>query len=259
MLDVARVPQGEGRMAAVGTPLIETRGLAYAAGGRALLRGVDLAIREGRRTVILGPNGAGKSLLLRLLHGLIPPLEGEVRWRGGPLDRAARRRQAMVFQRPVMLRRSAAANLDFALKARGLAAGDRRARIDDALALAGLSDLAARPARVLSGGEQQRLALARALACEPDLLLLDEPTASLDPAATAAVEALVNAAHARGIAVVMVTHDAGQARRMGDDAVFLSGGRVAEAGPIASVLDAPRTRAARAWVEGWLHVPDEDD
>ncbi len=252
MLEMASRIAPEG--GAVAGPLIAARGLGYDAGGRTLLDGVDVAIGAGRRTVVMGANGAGKSLLLRLLHGLIAPTRGQVVWQGRPLDRAARRAQAMVFQRPVMLRRSVRANLDFALAAAGVPRRDRRARAEDALATAGLTHLAARPARVLSGGEQQRLALARALACAPDLLFLDEPTASLDPASTLAIEGLIGTAHARGATVVLVTHDAGQARRMGDDVIFMAHGRVAETGPAADVLSAPRSAAARAWLDGRLHL-----
>ena len=242
-------------MSAAGASLMSVRRLAYEAGGARLLDAVDLDLREGARTVLLGPNGAGKSLVLRVLHGLVPPSEGRVTWRGVGFDARARWAQAMVFQRPVLLRRSVAANLAFALKVRGIVGAERRRRIAEGLERAGLAALADRPARVLSGGEQQRLALARALACDPEMLLLDEPTASLDPAATHAVEAIVNDAHARGVTVVMVTHDAGQARRMGDDAVFLDQGRVAEFGPARDLLDAPRTEPVRAWVEGRLHLP----
>ncbi len=237
--------------------LLSARGLAFEAGGGRLIDGVDLDVRRGARTAVMGANGAGKSLLLRLLHGLIPPGAGEVRWRGGPLDRRARRAQAMVFQRPVMLRRSVRANLRFALAARGVGGAERAARQEQAVARARLGGLARRPARVLSAGEQQRLAVARALACGPDLLFLDEPTASLDPASTQAVERLVLEAQESGVAVVTVTHDAGQARRLADELVFLHAGRVAEAGSVARVLEAPRSDAARAWLEGriWLGEP----
>src|SRR6056297_1008874 len=240
-----------------GEALVEARGLALSIRGRRLLDGVDVAIRPGRRTVVMGANGAGKSLLLRVLHGLIPPTEGAVLWEGRPLDRAARRAQAMVFQRPVLLRRSVAANLRFALAVRGVPRRARAARVEEALTRARLADHAHRPARVLSGGEQQRLALARALACEPRLLFLDEPTSSLDPASTQALEALLEDAHGSGVTVVLVTHDRGQARRLGDDIVFLHAGRVAETGPAGQVLDSPRSEAARAWLEGRLWVGPE--
>ena len=238
-------------------PLLSARGLSFEAGGAALVEDVDIDIRPGRRVAVMGANGAGKSLLLRLLHGLIRPSAGEILWRGRALDRAARDRQAMVFQRPVLLRRSAGANLRFALAARGVAGAARAGRAEEALARARLGGLADRPARLLSAGEQQRLAVARALACAPDLLFLDEPTASLDPASAQAVEALVADAHAAGVALVLVTHDAGQARRLGDELVFLHAGRVAERGALPATLDAPRSEAARAWVEGRLYTGPE--
>ena len=233
-------------------PVMETRGLTFAAGGRRLIDGVDLTLGEGRRTVILGANGAGKSVLLRLLHGLLKPLGGDILWRGQPLSPATRRQQAMVFQRPVLLRRSVAANLKFALSSRGIRGDERKARTESALAEARLDHLAHRPARLLSGGEQQRLALARALACDPQVLFLDEPTASLDPASTAAVERLLDTAHAQGITTVLVTHDPGQARRMGDDLIFMHDGRIAESGPLPDTLADPQSEELTAWTEGRL-------
>ncbi len=234
--------------------LLRARALCFDSGGRRLIDAMDVDIRPQRRTVIMGANGAGKSLLLRLLHGLIPPSAGEVLWRGRPLDREGRRAQAMVFQRPVVLRRSVLANLRFALAVRGVREADRTAREAEAIDRARLHDMAHRPARTLSVGEQQRLAVVRALACRPRLLLLDEPTASLDPASTHAIEELIREAHGGGVAVVLVTHDLGQARRLADDVIFLHAGRVAETGPASRVLDSPRSDAARAWLEGRLHL-----
>ena len=235
-------------------PLLRARGLCFDAGGKRLVDQVDVDFRPHRRTVIMGANGTGKSLLLRLLHGLIRPTAGEVLWQGRPLDREGRRGQAMVFQRPVMLRRSALANLRFALAVRGVGGAERATRETEAIERARLGDLANQPARVLSGGEQQRLAIARALACEPRVLFLDEPTASLDPASTHAIERQIRDAHEGGVSIVLVTHDVGQARRLGDDLVFLHAGRVVETGAVSDVLDAPRSEAARAWVEGRLYL-----
>ena len=235
-------------------PLLRTRCLCFDAGGKRLVDRIDADIHPHRRTVIMGANGTGKSLLLRLLHGLIRPTAGGVLWLGRPLDREGRRGQAMVFQRPVMLRRSVLANLRFALAVRGIAGSERMAREAEALARARLGDLAHRPARVLSGGEQQRLAIARALACAPRVLFLDEPTASLDPASTHAIEHQIREAHTSGVTIVLVTHDIGQARRLGDDLIFLHAGRVVESGPAPEVLDAPRSEAARAWLEGRLYL-----
>ncbi|MEP2704081.1 MAG: ATP-binding cassette domain-containing protein [Roseibium sp.] len=235
--------------------LLQSRALSYDVTGQPLLSHIDLTIRRGSRTVIMGPNGAGKSLLLRLLHGLITPRAGKVLWQGRPLNRSDRQAQAMVFQRPVLLRRSVFANMKFALSVQGFRGLDRADQIKQALETAGLAHLARRPARVLSGGEQQRLAVVRALACKPDLLFLDEPTASLDPASTAAIEKLVLEANANGVTIVLVTHDAGQARRIGEEIVFLQDGKIVEIGPVQSVLTNPQSEPVRAWREGRLYIP----
>lgn len=235
-------------------PLLAARGLGFSAGGQRLIDNINLEIRAGSRTVIMGANGTGKSLLLRLLHGLITPTDGHVEWCGRPLDKAARNEQAMVFQRPVMMRRSVAANLRFALAARGIRGAERAAREAEAIASARLEHLVNRPARVLSGGEQQRLAVARALACAPRLLFLDEPTASLDPASTHAIEQIIDNAHESGVTIVLVTHNVGQARRMGKDLIFLDAGQVVETGPVTQVLDAPKSAAAQAWLGGRLFL-----
>ena len=227
----------------------ETRGLSYEAGGRRLIDRIDLRLEGGSITVVMGPNGSGKSLLLRLLHGLIEPTAGQVRWAGRAPSASVREHQAMVFQRPVLLRRSAAANLRFALRLRG-GAGPRRTT--ELLRFVGLEALAHQPARLLSGGEQQRLALGRALALEPGVLFLDEPTASLDPAATVAIEDIVRAAHERGTKIVFVTHDLGQARRLADEVVFLEGGRLAEQTPAAAFFERPVSASARDFIAGRL-------
>jgi tungstate transport system ATP-binding protein len=232
----------------------EARGLVYRAGERRLIDGLDLTVPRGTLTVLMGANGAGKSLLLRLLHGLLAPTAGAVLWEGRPLDKDLRRGQAMVFQRPVLLRRSVAANIRFVLKLRGLADAQR---VTDILREVGLAARADQPARLLSGGEQQRLSLARALALEPRVLFLDEPTASLDPAATAAIEAIVKRAHERGTKIIFVTHDLGQARRLADDVMFLNGGRLLEHTPARRFFDAPASQAARDYLAGRLvfHPP----
>jgi tungstate transport system ATP-binding protein len=223
----------------------------YAARGEILLQDISFQLAAGPRTIILGPNGAGKSLLLRLCHGLIQPTSGALRWQE-PNTTALRRRQAMVFQRPVMLRRSAAANIAFALGLRGIGRRERHARVREVLSRTGLLALAEMPARVLSGGEQQRLALARAWALEPEVLFLDEPTASLDPAAARAVEELVATIHGAGTKIVMTTHDLGQARRLADQILFMYRGRLVEAGPADSFFTGPATPEAAAFLKGEL-------
>lgn len=230
--------------------------VSYAIGGKPLVEEVSLAIGAGPRTLLLGPNGAGKSLLLRLCHGLIQPTSGKVIWLGNGATRngnSVRHRQAMVFQRPVMLRRSALGNVEYALKLRGWRQAERQARAAEMLARTGLSAVAERPARALSGGEQQRLALARAWAIEPEVLFLDEPTANLDPAAVKAVEELIAAIHAAGTKVIMTTHDLAQARRLADEILFLHHGRIVERRPTAEFFANPSTEVARAFVEGRLH------
>lgn len=231
---------------------LEIRQLVFEADGTRLLHDINLSLASGRRTVILGPNGAGKSLLLRLCHGLLTPTSGEILWRGAGSRERAIRRQAMVFQRPVMLRRSALANILHTLKIRNVPRPERRERAQAALAMAGLAHLADRPARLMSGGEQQRLALARAWVTEPEVLFLDEPTASLDPAATRSVESLVEGFHAAGTKIVMATQDLGQARRLADEIVFLHKGRLLEFAPAEEFFETPRTDEARAFTAGEL-------
>lgn len=223
--------------------------VSYAAGGRTLIDRLSLSLERGARTVILGPNGAGKSLTLRLCHGLLKPTSGEVAWRG---PAAPDGRHAMVFQRPVLLRRSARANIEHALSLRGAGRSGRRERATAALERFGLASLAERPARVLSGGEQQRLALARAWAPRPQVLFLDEPTATLDPAATRTIETMIDAFHADGVKIVMTTHDLGQARRLADEVLFLHQGRIVEHAPADRFFANPGTPEAAAFLNGDL-------
>jgi tungstate transport system ATP-binding protein len=222
-------------------PLLQVEALYYEKSGQRLLDGVTFALDARARTIVLGANGAGKSVLLRLLHGLLLPSSGRISWTA---DSGGDLRQAMLFQRPVLLRRSALANIGYALKLAGISGDERKRRALDALQQAGLASLARRPARVLSGGEQQRLALARARALDPDVLLLDEPTANLDPAATREVEAAVRSLHAAGKKIIMTTHNLGQARRLADDVVFIHAGRVTESTPAAEFFAQPRSREA---------------
>ncbi len=217
-----------------------------------ILDHVELALMPGAPTVVIGPNGAGKTTLLRLAMGLIPPTRGRVTW-GGRTDAPAERR-AIVFQRPMMLRRSAMANLHYALAAADVPGADRDTRARELLALVGLAGLGDRPARKLSGGEQQRLALARALAKDPQVLFLDEPTASLDPAATKSVEDLIRDIAARGIKIVMSTHDLGEARRLAGDIMLMHRGRIVEAGDTDTFFSNPKTEDARRFVTGELLV-----
>lgn len=230
---------------------LSVRGLAFRADGRALLDDVTFDVEAGGCVAIMGPNGAGKSLTLRLLHGLDAPSAGTVAWRGARAAEA-RMHQAMVFQRPILLRRSAAANIDYALSVRGVAKAKRAERVAEALEQSGLAELKDRQARVLSGGERQLLALARASALNPEVLFLDEPTASLAPAAAKRVEQAIVAIHAAGTTIVMATHDLGQARRLADEILFLHEGRLIERAPAGAFFAAPKSREARAYLKGEL-------
>jgi tungstate transport system ATP-binding protein len=220
--------------------------------GVTILDRIDLTLTTGAPTVLIGPNGAGKTTLLRLAMGLIRPTAGHASW-GGRAD-ATPDRRAIVFQRPVMLRRSASANLRYALAAAHVPGPERDSRVRELLAMVGLTDYGDRGARKLSGGEQQRLALARALAKDPEVLFLDEPTASLDPAATKSVEDLIREIAARGIKVVMSTHDLGEARRLAGDIVLMHRGRIVEAGDAADFFNNPRTPEASRFLAGELLV-----
>jgi tungstate transport system ATP-binding protein len=223
----------------------------FEAGARRIIRGITATLESGPRTVILGPNGAGKSVLLRLCHGLLAPSAGTIAW-NAPESPAGPRRQAMVFQRPVMLRRSALGNVMFALARAGLGRAERRERALEALRKVGLEACAARPARVLSGGEQQRLALARVWALRPEVLFLDEPTANLDPGATHEIERIIAALHAAGTKIVMVTHNLGQAHRLADEILFLHEGRLVERAPAERFLKQPASPEAAQFLEGEL-------
>jgi tungstate transport system ATP-binding protein len=224
-------------------------GAGFAVAGKALLSDLSLRIAPGRRLIVMGANGAGKSLFLRLCHGLIEPTSGRRMWADGTSRPDA---QAMVFQRPVLLRRSVAANLDYSLKLRGLSRAERRATVAGTLDRFGLGPLADRPARLLSGGEQQRLALARAWSMQPEVLFLDEPSSALDPSATRIIEEMIASFAAEGIAIVMTTHNLGQARRLAEDVAFLHRGRLIEHGPAARFFAGPDAPEPRAFLAGDL-------
>lgn len=229
-------------------PLILER-VSFSVNGKTIIDGISAEIGAGPRTVILGPNGAGKSVLMRLCHGLLRPTAGVIEWRGPAKERL---RQAMVFQRPVVLRRSALANIVYGLQVAGVSPRERILRARDVLEAVGLMDVADRPARVLSGGEQQRLALARAWALGPEVLFLDEPTANLDPGSTREIEAIVGQIRAAGTKIIMTTHNLGQARRLGDEILFLNGGKLIERSPVSQFFHQPASAEAAAFIRGEL-------
>jgi tungstate transport system ATP-binding protein len=239
------------RAPATDLPIV-LQGVSYGVRDTVILDRVSLSLAPGAPTVLIGPNGCGKTTLMRVAMGLVDPTGGQVSF-GGRTGVPPTRR-ALVFQRPVMLRRSVAGNLNYALASAGVARTDRVKRVAELLNMVGLAGFGEHPARRLSGGEQQRLALARALARDPEVLFLDEPTASLDPAATKAVEDVISGIAARGIKVVMSTHDLGEARRLAGEIVLIHRGRVVESGPAQEFFATPKTLEARRFVGGELLV-----
>ena len=229
--------------------------------GRVVLDNVSLDILPHERTIILGPNGAGKTTLLRLCHGLISADSGEVCWQG-PQAGMRSRRQAMVFQRPIMLRRSVRANIAYGLKFTGLSYRQKKERVAEVIEVTGLNDLANRSARLLSTGEQQRVAIARAWAIGPEILFLDEPTASLDPGGTRAIERLVEFVSGAGTTVVLTTQDLSQARRLAERIIFFHNGKAIEIADAKSFFMRPKSREAKAFLEGeilWQNKTDYKD
>ena len=231
-------------------PLV-ARGLKFRINGRRIIDDVSFWIGSSGRTVILGPNGAGKSVMLRLCHGLLKPSGGEIRW--GQLSvEEARDQQAMTSQQPVLLRRTVTGNLLHVLSIKGVPRAERQPLVDAALAQAGLAGLGSRAARTLSGGQQQRLAIARAFVLKPKVLLLDEPTANLDPTAVRGVEELIGAISAAGTKILLTTHDIAQAKRLASDVMFLHDGRLLEHAPATEFFASPRDPIAAGFLAGEL-------
>jgi tungstate transport system ATP-binding protein len=228
---------------------IRLEALHFTPNGRPVLAGLDLTVGGEGITVVLGPNGAGKSVLLRTLAGLEQPHGGRIAWDGAATPAG---RIAMVFQQPMLLRSTVADNVAVGLKPQALQRAEVRERVAGALARVGLAHRAGDSARQLSGGERQRLALARAWAIRPRLLLLDEPTAALDPTATEAVEKIIREIRTDGAKILMTTHNLGQAMRLADDIVFITGGRVGEHAPAGRFFARPQSEEAKLFIQGEL-------
>ncbi|WP_419904087.1 ATP-binding cassette domain-containing protein [Kiloniella sp.] len=241
---------------------LELQGVNYAAGGRKLIKDLSCQFEAGRKYVVIGPNGAGKTLLLRLSHGLLKPDTGQINWVGAK-GQNPKRAQAMVSQRSVMLRRSAYDNIDYALSVRGVKRSLRPDLINKVIDQTGLKRVAHKYAPLLSLGEQQRLAIARAWVLKPQVLFLDEPTASLDPPATHSIEELISEISAEGTTVIMTCHDLGQAKRLASDVLFMFRGRLKEMAPAEQFFTKPENDLAQAFIDGhliwWKRRPDRDD
>ena len=223
---------------------IAVRRLSLSLGGVPLLRDINLDIQGNGITMILGANGAGKSLLLKCLHGLLKTQTGAIEIGGRP-HFETRKQQAMVFQRPVLMRRSVLENVIFAAQK-----DTDPSKIDDLLNKVHLSEIANVPARLLSGGEQQRLALARALITKPKILFLDEPTASLDPASALIIEKLIQEINVTGVRILFITHDIAQAKRVGQDIIFMHRGEITEHTDKVKFFTNAESREAIAYLSG---------
>ena len=230
---------------------LTVEGLTFEAGGKQILSRLNFRLEGESQSFIIGPNGAGKSVLLRLCHGLLQPTAGEVVW-AATAEAKPSLQQAMVFQRPVLLRRSVRANIEYALVVRGIRGSERRRYVTRALEETGLANLAEQPARVLSIGGQQRLALARVWALHPRVLFLDEPTAHLDPSSTRVVEDIITRIFESGTKIIMTSHDMGQVQRLADEILFLHGGHLIEKTSVDQFFSQPRTREGKLFVEGDL-------
>lgn len=212
-------------------------------GGKPLLSDITLEVDTGESIVVLGANGAGKTTLLKLCNLILVPTQGSV-----VAPRVSD--QALIFQRPPLLARSVIDNVRFVLAMRGLTEPERTEQARAALIACNLDTIESRQARLLSGGEQQRLALARAWACKPKLLLADEPTANLAPAATREVERLMQSVQAQGTTLLLTTHNVAQAKRLAQRILFLDGGRIVEDRLAADFFVSPQSAAARSYLEG---------
>ena len=230
---------------------LTVEGLTFEAGGKQILSRLNFRLEGESPSFIIGPNGAGKSVLLRLCHGLLQPTAGKVIW-AATAEAKPSLQQAMVFQRPVLLRRSVRANVEYALFVRGIRRPERQRHVTRALEETGLANLAEQPARVLSIGEQQRLALARVWALHPRVLFLDEPTAHLDPSSTRVVEDIITRIFESGTKIIMTSHDMGQVQRLADEILFLHGGHLIEQTSVDQFFSQPRTREGKLFVEGDL-------
>lgn len=227
---------------------IHLEGVEVRKSGKCLLGPLDLTLAPEGFTIVMGPNGAGKSTLLKTLHGMERVRAGTRTW--AVPEAEALTRQAFVFQTPVVMRRTVLDNVAYPLTLRGVSKREAQAAAQGWLSVVGLSKAAAQRASDLSGGERQKMALARALITEPEVLLLDEPCANLDGQATREIESLLLNAHKDGMRIVMATHDHGQARRLASEVLFLHKGKLLEQTPAPQFFETPQTPEAKAFIAG---------
>jgi tungstate transport system ATP-binding protein len=242
-------------LASPASPLYQLEGIKQVYNGRCVLEIDDMSIYSGEILALVGPSGVGKSTLLRLLNFLEPPTQGTVNFHGHPFNNKQempltnRRRVTTVFQRPFLLNRSVTANVQYGLKLRGQRDGTMQ--VEQALKQVGLLDLAGQKAKTLSGGEAQRVALARAIVIQPEVLLLDEPTANLDPANVAMIEDIVRHLNQQqSTTMVLVTHNIFQAKRLAHRVAFLLEGKIVETADADTFFTSPQDPRTAAFVGG---------
>ena len=216
--------------------------------GKVLVGPVNLTVAESGFTIVIGPNGSGKTTLLRMMHGIERLSGGTLNW-AAPVA-TARKRQSFVFQTPIVMRRNVRDNLAFPLQLTGTPRNEARQKAEEWTLRCDLKEAFMRPARVLSGGERQKLALARALIRSPEILFLDEPCANLDGRAVREIEEILQHACRSGIRIVMSTHDMGQARRLASEVAFVYRHRIHEFGPAEQFFQSPSTSEASAFING---------
>ena len=225
------------------------RNLTFSIDEKKILSKLNLSIKSNSITVIMGPNGAGKSILLKLINGILEPSSGAILWNGNKITSDLKRKQALIFQKPILLRRSVISNLDFI---GGLTGKSYDVIKDDLLSLVGLLDQKKQPAKLLSLGEQQRLSLVRSLLLKPSLILLDEPTANLDPATTKIIENIIVTSKQFGIKIIFVTHNVLQAKRLADEVVFIDNGELVEHSNVDNFFSKPKSKIVKNYIEGKL-------
>jgi tungstate transport system ATP-binding protein len=225
--------------------------LTFSSKGKKIINNITFQTKSNGITFIIGPHGAGKTLTLRMIHGILKPDCGTILWGKTPPIPEVRKRQSMLFQSPILLRRSVSANIEFVLKQRNLYSKEK---CDALLHEARLSDKASLPAQILSGGEKKRLALIRALATEPEILLLDEPTANLDPVSIFEIEKIITATSQKGIKIFLVSHDINHAKRLADHVIFLYSGTVIEQSAASDFFRKPQHSIAQNYLDGKIVI-----
>ncbi len=215
---------------------------------KTILKDISLNFAPVGFTIVMGPNGSGKTTLLRLMHGLERPRGGSVKWSSS--EREARPQQAFVFQTPVMMRRSVIDNIAYPQIAHGVSRATSSSKAADWADNVGLAHVKSIEATNLSGGERQKLAIARALINQPELVFLDEPTTNLDGKSTREIEGILQKAFNGGTRIIMTTHDIGQAKRLATDVVFINRGELCEHSPAEEFFGATQSSAARAYLNG---------